>query len=560
VQLQSETGELLRADSAGASTDSLGALVQDLVVSLFAEGLAREQTGWSPVLPHGARAVRDYLAARSRLRAGAYLEAVELYETVIAADSTFAPAHFERTLAEVLRTQPTRVSQAVRAALDATRRYSDRLDPATRALLAGYETLVAQGDLEGAHQRFRDLVGRYENAPDAWFILGYLEFHFGPLFGVEPASARVALERAAALAPEFAAPRGVLGWIAVANDEPDAAGQLRAYLRIDSTSVSADLARMVDSIRFRGPRAALQVVASLEERPTPALELIALASGSLALKASERDVAADAIRALRRRATTPADRAIAFRLEMAWLLGGARLESADGVLREGRRRNVPRDELDSWTTLLAVTGAPHPPPNSTAVDQAAARLAADTANPTSQWLAARWGRSRDPAAAVRARQRLQTLAGTDRGSALLARSLLDDLEAWDRLAAGDTAGASDGWERAVRRYQIEEVPFGLVASLWPLEVARARLAAARRDHDAVALIADRFRYAVGFMDQVARLQILPLGITALQARNDPLRARELAERLLKLWDAADGAGAALRDSVLARVPGLQDRT
>jgi hypothetical protein len=72
----------------------------------------------------------------------------------------------------------------------------------------------------------------------------------------------------------------------------------------------------------------------------------------------------------------------------------------------------------------------------------------------------------------------------------------------------------------------------------------------------VALIADRFRSTVGFMDQAARLEVLPLGVAALQARNDPLGARQLAERLSRLWAEADGPGVALRDSVRALVPGL----
>jgi tetratricopeptide (TPR) repeat protein len=554
VQLSDAAGGLLRADSAAAPTDSLGELVYGLVVSLFAEGLAREQTGRSQVLPRGAAAVQAFLAARPRFRAGAYQEAVDLYEAVIAADSTFAPAYFERTLAEVLRVQPTRVSQAVRTALDATSRYSTGLDPGTRDLLVGYETLVGKGDPERAHEQFSALVEHYPDAPDAWFILGYLEFYFGPLFSVEPGSARPALERAVALAPEFAAPRGLLAWIALADDQPEAEEHLRAYLAIDNTSVSAELVRMVDSIRFRGGRAALQVINSLDERPTPALELIALAGASLTLKASERDVAADAIRALRTRATTAADRAIAFRLEMAWLLGGARLASAGALLKGGRGRNVPREELAAWTALLAATGV-GAALDEASVDDAATRLAAETDDPTAQWLAARRGRGRDAATAGRARRGLTALTRTSDGSQLLAQSLLDDLDALDALAAGDTAGAEKRWEGAVRRYQIEEVPFGLVASLWPLELERARLAAARGDHVAVALITDRFRHAVGFMDQVARLEAMPLRVAALQA-SDPLRARELAVQLLALWSKADGRGVALRDSVRTLIPGF----
>ena len=356
-------------------------------------------------------------------------------------------------------------------------------------------------------------------------------------------------------APEFAAPRAFLGWIALATGDPAARDHLRAYLAIDHTSVSAELVRLVDSIRFRGARAAIQAAASLERRPTPVLELIALAGASLTLSESERALAADVIRALRARATTGLDRAIAFRLEMAWLLGGARLESATRLLAEGRRQTVPADELDAWTVLLGVTGLLRQGPPSGAVDHAARRLASAPGDPTAQWLAARWWRERDQAAAASARRALAAVAAGDDGPALLAASLRDDLDALDRLATGDTAGALERWERATRRYQIEDVPFGLVASLWPLEVERARVAAARRDFDAVALVAERFRYAVGFMDQVARLDVLPRGIAALQARHDPLRARQLADRLRDLWAEADGAGVALRDSVRALVPG-----
>jgi tetratricopeptide (TPR) repeat protein len=556
VQLRDARGELLRADSAAASPDSLGDLVYGLVVSLFAEGLAREQVGWSQVLPRGATAVRAFLAARPRLRAGAYDEAVRLYSEVIAADSTFAPAYFERTLAEVLRAQPTRVNQAVRTALDAAHRFRDRLDPATRALLAGYETLVADGHVERAHDQFDSLVRHHPNAPDAWFILGSIEFHFGPLFGLDPAAARFALLRAVELAPEFAAPRGLLGWLDLADDEASAQAHLLRYLAIDSTSVFAELVRMVDSLRFRGARAALQVAASLEARPTPALELIALASSSLLLRAAEREIVGDAIRALQARATTATDRAIAFRIEMAWLLGGARLAAADSLLRAGRVQNAPRGELDAWTTLLAVTAVTPAPPTAAAVDEAVTRLAAAGDDPTAQWLAARWSRNRDPAAAAAARGRLTVLAESGGAVSLLALSLMDDLVALDALAAHDTTRARATWDGAMQRYQIEDVRFGLVASLWPLELDRARLAAARGDHDEVIQRTARFRHAVGFVDQVGRLAALPLRLDALQATDNALNARQLAERLLDLWSRADGAGTALRDSVRARVPGL----
>jgi lipoprotein NlpI len=554
VQLRAGTGALMRADSAEGPTDSLGPLVEDLVVSVFAEGLAREQVGWTPVFPRGWDAIRSYLTARPRLRAGAYDEAVEHLNAVIAADSTFAPAYFWRTLAEVLRVRPTLANRAVRAALDAARRYQEGLDPATRDLLAAYQTLVAEGDLKEAHEQLAEMVRQHESAADTWFILGYVQFHFGPLFEVEAERARYQFEQAARLVPEFAAPHAFLAWIALAEERLDEARtHLGHYLAIDSTSVSAELVRLVDSIQYTpDPRVAARLAASFDHRPTAVLELIALAGSGLKLTKAQRTLAGAAIHALRERGTAGLEQAIAFRLEMAWLLGGARLDSAQRLLRDGRLR-VPSGEWDAWTVLLAVTGALRAATDTPTTDAAASRLAKAADDPTAQWLAARW-LSRDPAAVARGRHELRRLADAGEGSAILARSLLLDLDARGSLAKGDTAAAMDLWARATQRYQIEEVPFGLVASLWPLEVDRARIAAARGDHDVAARIAVRFGHRVGFMDQVARLDVLPLGIVSLKASNDGLTALQLADQLVRAWSEADGAGRALLDSVRTHLP------
>jgi hypothetical protein len=188
----------------------------------------------------------------------------------------------------------------------------------------------------------------------------------------------------------------------------------------------------------------------------------------------------------------------------------------------------------------------------TAPGDAAGRLLADSITADGAWLAARWYRRRDPGRARAAHDALARLARGSTGEAILARSLVADLEALDRVAAGDTVGAFRRWEAATHRFQFEEVPFGLVASLWPLRLAWATTAAARGDHTEVLLATAAFEESPGFMDQVARPIALPLRADALDATGDRLGARELRRRYAEVLEDASGSWTALRDSLRGR--------
>jgi hypothetical protein len=293
----------------------------------------------------------------------------------------------------------------------------------------------------------------------------------------------------------------------------------------------------------------------VEDRPAGALELFALAGAALQLQPAERLLVGDAARALRDRATTAEERAIAFRLQLGNALGSGRSATVDTLFREARRRNVPLDELDRAMVLLAVTGLWHRAIPESDVIEAARRLTAAADDPTSQWLAARWLHDRDRGRAQQARQALRRVANEGAGEALLARSLLGDLEALDQLSAGDTLAAFARWASATKHFQFEEVPFGLVASLWPLRLGWARTAAARGDHNEVVLATATFEVSPGFMDQVARPIALPLRADALDATGDRLAARELRRRYAEVLRDATEPWAALRDTLLARSGG-----
>jgi tetratricopeptide (TPR) repeat protein len=549
AQLRRADGRTIIVPTVHGVPDSLAAMVATAVLGVFE--LTEDQTPYRPALPGGGLAARMALRAGDSLfQSSDYDAAIERYNRVLELDSTYALAAFKRMLAEVMRAQPTRASRAARSALEPVRRYRDNLDPLNRDLLRVYEVLVVEGDVESAHRLVTDLVYRYPLSVDARFIKGYLEFYFGPLFGTPPSAARFTLETAAELNPRFAVLHGLLAFIAFQEgDDARARQELRAYLALDSTSNWAEAARLADSIRFRGLRAATRTLLRLEERPATTLELIALAGKSLSLEPAERALADEAARALRDRAATAEERATAFRLQLGNALGSGRAATVDTLFRESGRRSVPRSELDRASVLLAVTDLRSGVPSEADVADAAARLVTDTTGPDGSWLAARWFRERDVAMDRRARRTLQRQAAAAGGSALLARSLLRDLEALDLLAAGDTGAAYERWTAATKRFQFEEVPFGLVASLWPLRLSWARVAAARGDFNEVVLATATFEVSPGFMDQVARLIALPLRADALDATGDRLAARALRARYAAVLRDATGPWRAVRDSL-----------
>jgi tetratricopeptide (TPR) repeat protein len=548
--LRRADGTTVTSPTVRGVADSLGAMVVSAVVGMFE--LGEDPAPYRAALPGGGLAARVALILGDSLfQASAYDAAIAQYERVLELDSTYALAAFKRMLAEVMRVQPTRASRAVRSALEPVRRYRENLDPMNRELLAVYELLVTEGDVEGAHRLVADLTDRYRLAVDAWFVRGYLEFYFGPLFGTPPGAARAALEAAEKLNPGFAVVHGLLAFLALSEgDDERARDQLRAYLAIDSTSPWAEAARVADSIRFRGFRASTAALRRLEARSVTTLELLALAGKGLRLRHDERALVDAAGRILRDRATSADERAVAFRLQLGNALGTGRAATVDTLLREAPRRNVPRTELDRTTVLLTVTGLHDVRATERDLDEAADRLRADTTQPDGPWLAARWFQGRDDRRVLDARRALQRVVDAGGGPALLARSLLEDLDALASLATGDTVAALARWTSATKRFQFEEVPFGLVASLWPLRLTWARVAAARGAFAEVAIATATFEVGPGFMDQVARPIALPLRADALDATGDGLGARALRQRYADVLRDATGRWRPLRDSLL----------
>jgi tetratricopeptide (TPR) repeat protein len=544
----SDRAVLAQASGSGPLT-SLPTVVSQVLADAYASQIAEETIGWQQALPRQTATWFDYTRGERSFRRGDYADALNQFERVIEQEPTYAPAHFKRLLTEVLRNRPTRAMVEVEQALAATGAYREGLDPTTQAMLDGYTLLLRDGDFHGALEQFTRVVDRNPKAIDAWFVLGFLKVNFAGLLNQAPTAARRDLERAYALDPHFAAVLAQLARLSWRQNSPTRASEyVTAYLALDSVSATAEVLRLADSAAQGSSGTRARILLDLDGRDPAVLELVAFVAGAIDQPYQDRTGSRVAIEGLWEQAATQTDRAAAFRMYMASLIGSAQFATADSLIGMGRRRDVPMQELDAWLVLPAVTSGILLGTDDER-EAAAARLT-DADDPTSVWLAAHWYETRNPARAATLADRLAAMVATGPDTVPLVSSLLLDLRAHAAVARGDTAAAFALWRDAERRYSISDVAFGLVASLWPLELARARIAAASGDYEEVLHAVGHFRYSAGFVDQVGWPAIWPLAAAAYTALGDPLGAREIAELVEPALRDANGAGIAMRDSLL----------
>lgn len=153
-------------------------------------------------LPHTASlttasltALEAYLEGEARMRAGQFEQAADAYLGAIAVDSTFALAHYRLALAREWAPLPGEDSAA-----DAAARHSARLSARDRSLLDAFREWLS-GDALAAERAYRGIVARYPDEIDAWFQLGEIRFHHGPLVGHPVAESEDAWRRVLAYEP-----------------------------------------------------------------------------------------------------------------------------------------------------------------------------------------------------------------------------------------------------------------------------------------------------------------------------------------------------------------------
>lgn len=189
-----------RATAEGPA-DSLFALVDRLVADLLAGRIGGPRahiTRLAAATTSSLPALRSYLAGEDALRAGRYAAARELFGNAIEHDPAFALAHYRLAVAAVWLGEG---SGPARRAVDEAIRHAGRLSGHDRQLLDALKAFIER-DAAEAERLYRSILAARPDEVEAWYFLGEVLFHYGPLMGSPIEEAGDAFERVLALEPE----------------------------------------------------------------------------------------------------------------------------------------------------------------------------------------------------------------------------------------------------------------------------------------------------------------------------------------------------------------------
>ena len=144
-------------------------------------------------------ALKDYLDGEAQLRDGHYTEAAEHFRRAVAADSTFALAHY-RLAWTYGWSHEADAGVPFRMAMRYGARLPERIRLTVNAIFARQS-----GNVEEAERLLRSVVARHADDFDAHYELGDLLFHTLPPRGIPVAAAREPLARATVLDPSRSA-------------------------------------------------------------------------------------------------------------------------------------------------------------------------------------------------------------------------------------------------------------------------------------------------------------------------------------------------------------------
>jgi DNA-binding SARP family transcriptional activator/TolB-like protein len=192
---------LVRATVEGAPSQ-LFQLVDRLTAQLLA---AQSRTPTDQLTPIAAvttsslPALKSYLEGESHYRGGRYIAAFEAFQQAAAQDSAFALAYYRMTQSAPwggLMSWDSLVEHSEHAL-----RHAGRLNRRTRLLV---EALHAwhRGAHDAAERLYRTVVATHPSDLEAWYQLGEVRFHSGPLRGRSILEAREPLERVLSLEPD----------------------------------------------------------------------------------------------------------------------------------------------------------------------------------------------------------------------------------------------------------------------------------------------------------------------------------------------------------------------
>lgn len=191
-----QNGDPVTATAEGTQ-DQILELVDQIARMLLANRSGFRNMTITASTTHSLAAMRAYLDGEAAMRRVDFPPAVAAYKRAVAADSTFALAHYRLAMAEIWEGN----SEGARQALARAAVFANRLAERERALLDGLNAFL-EGDAHTAEARYTAIVRSYPTDVEAWYMLGETHFHFNWLRGRSPQEARASFERTLIYQPD----------------------------------------------------------------------------------------------------------------------------------------------------------------------------------------------------------------------------------------------------------------------------------------------------------------------------------------------------------------------
>jgi tetratricopeptide (TPR) repeat protein len=332
-----DIGPACARGSVEGEADGIFAMVDDLTTQLLTTRCGGPDTRFTRVaaLATGSfAALKAYLEGEAEMRAMRRDPAVEAYRRSVAIDPGFALSWYRMSVAALWSGQADVAAEAA----DQADRHRARLSERDGRLLDAFRA-VLQASNDEAERLYRSLLGAHPDDVEAWYQLGEIQFHAGPLRGRPIADSLPAWERVVALDPGHV--NGLVHLAAIVASAGDRKGFERLSQRVLDLSPSGDAATWIRAVRaFALGDAAVQEVVESELRRASdqavnwAIRAVAAYLGDLEGALRLTTAAIDPVRSPEVRALGHGIRA---HLEMArgrWIPAQASLEAALALDRD----------------------------------------------------------------------------------------------------------------------------------------------------------------------------------------------------------------------------------
>lgn len=328
-----EPSQPLVEAAAEGGDDELFPMVDALAARLLAglsEGTPGRLTRLAALTTDSITALKAYLAGERAYREARFVDAVEVFEGALRIDSTFALAAYRMATAAMWAQNDS----LLRSAVGTAQRHRQALAARERALLEAFAAGWAEGDYGRADRLYRQILQRYPDEVDAWYVLGEIVLHEGVHLGYGRAEAREPFERAVALAPDLSP--ALYHAVNLAGFQGDTAALLSYSGRLLELSGDSMFA-LNDRAFMLGDTALQRWMADHLPRVREVVNTYYATNASLYTLESDRRAARRLWEVVTETSSAPAVRALGHvglaRLEMAW----GHLAGADRELAEARR-------------------------------------------------------------------------------------------------------------------------------------------------------------------------------------------------------------------------------